>query len=46
MRSSAAGSPLHNVSAIASRWGFFHLGRFAQSYRARYGELPSQTLLR
>jgi AraC-like DNA-binding protein len=42
----AAGAPLHNVSAIASRWGFFHLGRFAQGYRARYGELPSQTLLR
>ena len=42
----AAASPLVTVSAVASRWGFFHLGRFAQSYHARYGELPSQTLLR
>jgi AraC-like DNA-binding protein len=32
------------VSAIASRWGFTHLGRFAQDYRSRYGESPSQTL--
>lgn len=33
-----------NVTAIASRWGFFHLGRFAQNYSARYAELPSHTL--
>jgi len=33
-----------SVTDIASRWGFFHLGRFAQTYRARYQELPSQTL--
>lgn len=33
-----------NVSEVAHRWSFGHLGRFASRYRARYGELPSQTL--
>ncbi|WP_343041180.1 AraC family transcriptional regulator [Streptomyces typhae] len=32
------------VSEVAFRWGFTHLGRFAEQYRARFGELPSQTL--
>ncbi|MFD5703257.1 AraC family transcriptional regulator [Streptomyces lasiicapitis] len=32
------------VSEVAHRWGFAHLGRFAEQYRARFGELPSQTL--
>jgi AraC-like DNA-binding protein len=32
------------VSAIANRWGFNHLGRFAIEYRSRYGESPSDTL--
>lgn len=32
------------VSAVASRWGFNHLPRFAAAYRDRYGETPSQTL--
>jgi transcriptional regulator GlxA family with amidase domain len=32
------------VAAVAHRWGFTHLGRFAGSYRARYGVSPSQTL--
>jgi hypothetical protein len=25
------------------RWGFTHLGRFARSYRAAFGEPPSRT---
>ncbi|MCW8103553.1 AraC family transcriptional regulator [Streptomyces tauricus] len=33
-----------NVSEVAHRWSFGHLGRFASRYRARFGELPSQTL--
>ena len=33
-----------SVTDVAARWGFFHLGRFAQTYRDRYHELPSQTL--
>ncbi|WP_440712479.1 AraC family transcriptional regulator [Gordonia sp. FQ] len=32
-----------SVSAVAQQWHFFHLGRFAQHYRARFGETPSQT---
>lgn len=32
------------VTDIAARWGFTHLGRFATSYKARFGETPSQTL--
>ena len=32
------------VAAIAHRWGFAHLGRFASAYRNRYGESPSETL--
>ena len=32
------------VADVATRWGFTHLGRFAQYYRSRYGEPPSRTL--
>lgn len=32
------------VAEVAHRWGFTHLGRFAGSYRERYGVSPSQTL--
>jgi AraC-like DNA-binding protein len=32
------------VAAIAHRWGFSHLGRFAYVYRSRYGVSPSDTL--
>jgi AraC-like DNA-binding protein len=40
--------PVHRptVAEVAHRWGFSHLGRFAQDYRARYGESPSETLRR
>lgn len=33
-----------SVSEVATRWGFAHLGRFAASYRERYGVPPSVTL--
>ncbi len=39
-------SPGENIAGIAIKWGFVHLGRFAQSYRRRFGELPSETLRR
>ncbi len=32
------------VTAIASRWGFYNQGKFAEYYRSAYGRLPSQTL--
>lgn len=34
------------VTAIAQKWGFTHLGNFAGAYRTRFGETPSQTLRR
>jgi transcriptional regulator GlxA family with amidase domain len=35
-----------NVTEIAMRAGFTHMGRFAMAYRRRFGESPSQTLKR
>jgi AraC-like DNA-binding protein len=35
-----------NVSEVAARWGFAHLGRFAVDYRRRFGESPSATRAR
>jgi AraC-like DNA-binding protein len=32
------------IATVAGRWGFVHLGRFAQQYRQVFGESPSQTL--
>lgn len=32
------------VTEIATRWGFFHTGRFAASYKETYGVMPSVTL--
>lgn len=40
----ASGAPGTTVTATAASWGFVHLGRFAAAYRAKYGELPSETL--
>lgn len=39
-------SPDANVTAIAMRHGFVHLGRFSAQYRAAFGEPPSATLRR
>jgi AraC-like DNA-binding protein len=33
-----------SVTDIAFKWGFAHLGRFAQEYKKRFGETPSTTL--
>jgi AraC-like DNA-binding protein len=35
-----------SVTAIATKWGFSNMGRFARLYRDRFGEGPGQTLLR
>jgi transcriptional regulator GlxA family with amidase domain len=40
----AADPRLHTVAGIAHRHGFPHLGRFAATYRARYGFNPSTAL--
>lgn len=40
-----AGAPVATtVTAIAARWGFTDLGRFAAVYRDEYGETPRATL--
>lgn len=33
-----------SIAAVAGRFGFHHAGRFSQTYRGLFGELPSQTL--
>ncbi|MBP2364326.1 AraC family transcriptional regulator [Pseudonocardia parietis] len=35
-----------SVTDVAFRWGFTHLGRFAEAYRERFGLAPSETLRR
>ena len=35
---------LVRVTDVAVRWGFCSQSRFAEQYRARFGELPSRTL--
>jgi AraC-like DNA-binding protein len=35
-----------SVTDTALRWGFTHLGRFAEAYRERFGQTPSATLRR
>lgn len=40
----AADPYTESVGAVARRWGFRHLGRFAMAYRSAFGESPSTTL--
>lgn len=42
----AANPHADTVAGIAMRFGFWELGRFAGTYRARFGEPPSATLRR
>lgn len=42
----AGADPSAGVTGVALKWGFVHLGRFAQDYRKRFGRLPSETLRR
>jgi AraC family transcriptional regulator, ethanolamine operon transcriptional activator len=34
----------HTVTEVATEFGFWHLGRFSVTYRATFGETPSETL--
>lgn len=42
----ADAGPGISVTTTAMRWGITHLSRFANDYRRRFGETPSQTLRR
>jgi AraC-like DNA-binding protein len=33
-----------SAAAVAHRWGFGHVSRFAQAYRRTYGRAPGDTL--
>ncbi|GAA1530840.1 helix-turn-helix transcriptional regulator [Kribbella lupini] len=35
---------VESVAAVARRWGFTHLGRFAAAHEAKYGKKPLRTL--
>jgi AraC-like DNA-binding protein len=40
-----ADARLVSVTAVATRWGFYHFGRFSAAYRRLFGEAPSATIL-
>ena len=40
-----AQNPSHlKITDVANKWGFWHMGQFAQDYKRRFGELPSETM--
>lgn len=45
-RSLRDAEPSVKISEVANQWGFWHIGQLAADYRSRFGELPSQTLLK
>lgn len=45
-RLSDPAAAVRNVTEVALDYGFLHLGRFSESYKSAFGELPSDTLRR
>jgi AraC family ethanolamine operon transcriptional activator len=45
-RNDLCSEPPTKVSDVANKWGFWHLGQFANDYEHLFGELPSDTLKR
>lgn len=43
-RQTLLAEPDSNVTSVAMRWGFSHMGRFSIEYKQRFGESPSQCL--
>ena len=41
---SAESSAVRGIAQVAARFGFLHLGHFAEHYRLRFGETPAMTL--
>jgi AraC family ethanolamine operon transcriptional activator len=39
-----AGRSAASITSVATRWGFTHLSRFSEVYRAQFGALPSQDM--
>ncbi len=40
----ASGHCERTIASTATKWGFFHFGRFSQYYRQKFGERPIETM--
>ncbi|AFJ47863.1 AraC family transcriptional regulator [Shimwellia blattae] len=44
VRAELLSGEIDNVTGVALRWGFAHMGRFSAEYKSRFGESPSQSM--